>query len=291
MNNNVVEWSALVKYSGPVPEIDGVSKRLTTPNLAKVPFVFGCLDAESVPGPLLVELLGDLGIAAAAARTLLSRMRETGLLSVEPRGRVSVYRLGRMRDQFLRIRGDAGPPWDGTFRTIVYDVPERERRTRDRLLAQAERLGFGQPRPGVLVGPWDRTPGLSAEIARARAVGFVVVGELTLPDDEARLLARQAFGLDDLAARMRAEIAALEPIPADSTLSDADAFRELEGRPRAARQLIGTAADVPAALRPGEWPAAELGRAVDALGALLGPAAGRHVRRRVEQSRYRNLLG
>lgn len=119
-----------------------------------VAYVFGALGAQTVPGPVLVALLGDLGLSEPTARTMISRMVRGGQLSVTRRGRVAIYRMqGALWEQFLRVReADTTPVWDGSFAMIIYDVPETRRAERDALREQAGAAGFGQIRPGVLIG-------------------------------------------------------------------------------------------------------------------------------------------
>jgi phenylacetic acid degradation operon negative regulatory protein len=60
---------------------------------------------------------------------------------------------GAYRELFLRIRGsDQSPDWDGRFRSVIYDIPESRRRDRDALQDRASQVGFGMPRPGLLIG-------------------------------------------------------------------------------------------------------------------------------------------
>ena len=115
---------------------------------------FGCLQASGLPGPVIVNVLGEHGYSTSSVHNQLVRMVQRGIISSERFGRVSVYRLSEhVLSDFGDIAGDhVFPDYEGRFHTIVYSVPEAERGLRDRLQYIARSLGYRQLRPGILIG-------------------------------------------------------------------------------------------------------------------------------------------
>src|SRR5689334_13525020 len=88
-----------------------------SPTVGLVAYLFAISGRDELPGPALVELLGELGLTPAAARQLFVRMRAAGQLAGHRSGRRTVYRLaGPVARQVAAL---AGPPpsatWDGRF--------------------------------------------------------------------------------------------------------------------------------------------------------------------------------
>jgi phenylacetic acid degradation operon negative regulatory protein len=123
-----------------------------------VPFLFGVANRDELPGPVLVRLLGDLGLTPAATRALIARLRAEGNLAGAPEGRLVRYRLdGDVARGFERIRHRPPPsPWPGHFHALIYQVPEGQRPFRDQLRRTALLAGFGLMAPGVLISIGDR---------------------------------------------------------------------------------------------------------------------------------------
>jgi phenylacetic acid degradation operon negative regulatory protein len=150
---------------------------------ALVAALFGMSGRSAMPGPALVALLGDLGLAAPAARRALARMREQRQLVTTPRGRrVDHHLVGAFRASVERLRDDRGepPPWDGSFHTLMHHVPESARPYRDRLRRTAVLVGYAPWQPGVLISPVDRSASLAEVIAAAPPGASVVLGRLAI---------------------------------------------------------------------------------------------------------------
>ena len=127
---------------------------------------FGCLQASGLPGPVIVNVLGEHGYSTSSVHNQLVRMVQRGIISSERFGRVSVYRLSEhVLSDFGDIAGDhVFPDYEGRFHTIVYSVPEAERGLRDRLQYIARSLGYRQLRPGILISFADRSSQLMARL-------------------------------------------------------------------------------------------------------------------------------
>jgi phenylacetic acid degradation operon negative regulatory protein len=237
-----------------------------------VPFLFGialALPRTELPGPVLVRLLGDLGLTAPAARALIARMQRDGQLAGERRGRTVDYRLvGEFARAFERIRTAAtGPAWSGHFHTVLYQVPERHRAFRDQLRRVAVFGGYGLLQQGVLICATDRREQLAPVLATAPAQAQVLFGELHLSTKDAVRAAHHAWDLAALAQTYRRQIRTLraaidrrpEPRADGHTLRR---FADLLGEP-----LVDTlrATALPPELAPPHWPLPRLWAAIGEL--------------------------
>jgi phenylacetic acid degradation operon negative regulatory protein len=235
-----------------------------------VPFLFGiarALDRTELPGPVLVRLLGDLGLTAPAARALIARMQRDGQLAGERRGRTVDYRLvGEFARAFERIRTAAtGPAWSGHFHAVLYQVPERHRAFRDQLRRVAVFAGYGLLQQGVLVCPVDRRAQLAPVLATAPAHAQVLFGELRMTAADAARAAHQAWELAALAKTYRRHTRALRAALDRRGTPRADGrtlrrFADLLGEPLV-DTLRGTA--LPPELTPPDWPLPGLRAAID----------------------------
>ena len=150
---------------------------------ALVAALYGLSGGPTLPGPALVALLGDLGLAPAAARRALARMREQGQLETTRRGRqVDHHLVGAFRASVERLRDDRGaaPAWEGAFHTLLHQVPEPARAYRDRLRRAAVLVGYAPWQPGLLISPVDRSAALAAVLADAPAGSSVILGRLSV---------------------------------------------------------------------------------------------------------------
>jgi phenylacetic acid degradation operon negative regulatory protein len=100
-------------------------------------------------------------VSEDTTRVTLSRVKREGWLDSRRVGRLSWYALTdkswRLLDEgreriFKRRQQD----WDGTWRLIIYSVPEAERPVRERLRGTLEWLGFGTLAPSTWISPHDR---------------------------------------------------------------------------------------------------------------------------------------
>lgn len=259
-------------------------------------FVFGALRADAVPGPILVEVMAALGFAEPTTRQLLARMLRQGHLERRRAGRVSVYRLsGDYLERWSRLRyGDSPPAWTGAFHVVVHDIPERARVRRERLLGAAARAGFGQARPGLLIGlveprfveQWAAHAGTGA--------GMVERGRLQLDPATARRMAATAWSLPARAADLRRagdDLRRLldrlgEPPDADGTAALRLMFEAgmIAGSPRYTAPLL------PAELLPADWPAQHVQDLLHTAIERLTPAVGEHLYHRLTASAHAGLI-
>lgn len=258
-----------------------------------VPFLFGACQAEAIPGPILTRLLTDLGMTPAAARTLLSRLKNRGSLSAERIGRSAVYRLsGQMAVDFERVRtGPSQSQWDGNFQAIVYDIGESRRDVKDKVRYAAMIHKFGQLRSGVLISPHDRRRQLEDLLRTELDEGFIALGMLGFDAETSRRLASRAWDLPSRAkflteATDRVMKRLNEPVPTDAL----EAFRELHRHVMDSLSIRLGDPGLPSPLLPDSWPAPRLHRALSQLMALLGPVMERHLAESLEAGPYAALV-
>lgn len=264
-----------------------------SPAFGKVPLAFGAVGAAALPGPILIELVRAMDTAGVAAtKSLLHRMVQHGMLSVDRIGRVGVYRMiGGMLAGFEAIRTQARmraqDPWSGAFHTIVYDIPETRRAARERLRAQAFKAGYRQLRPGVLISPTD-------ESTRLDPIGepdVLLSGRFAVDLGTARRIARIAWELERYGAERRAALAGLQAVlAADSVPEGADALRLWHDVLQPVVDIRFTDGDLPEELLPIDWPATELSAALAAVGRRLSQPIRTWVADVISRSPHRSLL-
>ena len=112
-----------------------------------------------LPSMTLLDLLGDLGVAEAAARATLKRMTQRGLLVRGQVGRTAEYALTALAEDVLREARErvASPaPFEhpeGDWTLLSYSVPESRRDLRHRVRARLSWAGFGGLRDGLWIAP------------------------------------------------------------------------------------------------------------------------------------------
>lgn len=128
-----------------------------------------------------------------AARMALRRLEQAGYLERIERGDKVLYRLtdgGRRRvNRYVFSK----KKWDGKWRMVVFDIPEKRRRARVVLRERLLELGFRQFQESVWIGPFDvleEVRDLRDEYRIQDYVKLLTVGAI---EDHERLMKR--FGL------------------------------------------------------------------------------------------------
>ncbi|HEY4501352.1 MAG TPA: hypothetical protein VJI70_03810 [Candidatus Paceibacterota bacterium] len=96
------------------------------------------------------------------AKTALGRLAMQKLIVFEKRGGKSYAHItpeGRkilaFEEQKASLKNKKKRPWDKRWRVIIFDIPEKRRRTRDRLRITMRELGFVHLQDSVWVYPYD----------------------------------------------------------------------------------------------------------------------------------------
>ncbi|PZS19798.1 MAG: hypothetical protein DLM54_06375 [Acidimicrobiales bacterium] len=254
-----------------------------SPRIGLICFAFGVAQVspgEFLVGPVLMRLLGDLGLSSSAARSLLLRMRRDGWLRSERVGRQAQYRLAPVLDAAQarlerQLRGNR-PLWSGSFNGILYSIPEDHRAFRDRLRRSAHLLGYVTLRPGLLVATTDRFEELIPLVPPQPEGSQVLRMSVTLSAEDSRRIAVELWDLDDLAVRYRAVLADAQARITRAEIRPPPPRRALQDFAAAAFPVYEVGADdpdLPAELLPAGWPGQQtgptLGRALQVFGPSL----------------------
>lgn len=266
---------------------DQAQRRDLPPTMGAVLFAFGVARVPtggSLPGPLLMALLADLGLSGSAARSGILRMRHEGLLTSQRAGRQARYQLapavysieGRLERQLQGQR----PAWNGTFAGLLYEVPEAHRAYRDRLRRAALLAGYGILRPGLLIAPKDRSAELSGALDGPPPGAQVLKIRLGLSADDGRRVAAGVWRLDALAQRYRAVIAAANAMSETLAASPPVGREALVAMSNTLQPVYDAASsdpDLPAELLPPDWPGNQIGLVVGSTLRALAPAVGNYL--------------
>ena len=108
----------------------------------------------------LTALLSVFGFEPATVRVVMSRFRKEGWFDTRRDGRETVYALNDRSYQLLdegraRIFRRSDGTWGGRWTMVIYQVPEPDRATRERLRKKLSWLGFGQLSPSTWIAPHD----------------------------------------------------------------------------------------------------------------------------------------
>lgn len=114
--------------------------------------------------PGLVTALGKskyLRQRAYAARSRVSQLAAAGYLAYERDGGKTFVRLTEKGERFLALVQDGGQGlkkprrWDGKWRLLMFDIPERRRRARGQIRETLAKLGFVRLQDSVWAYPYD----------------------------------------------------------------------------------------------------------------------------------------
>jgi phenylacetic acid degradation operon negative regulatory protein len=234
---------------------------------AAVPFG-GQLPNGQLSGRALIQLLANLGLSEAAARSLLLRMRKEGWLESERSGREARYRLapaiGAAQTRIERQLRGHRPEWAGYFNGVLYEIPEPARAFRDRLRRTAQLLGYATLRPGLLVATTDRWAELASLLPGQPSGSQVLQIQVRLGEADSRLVAVRLWALDALANRYRSVLAAARDRTdqADQHQPGPAAFRAFAAATLPIFEASAADPDLPAELLPADWPGDQLGGAL-----------------------------
>ena len=234
-----------------------------------------------VPMRALTLLLGEFGVAETTARVVLSRMRREGWFTTSRDGRQTSYALTARSIKLLdegrtRIFDRGRDGWDGTWRMVIYSVPEDSRAERDRVRRTLTWHGFGPLATATWISPHPRLDTVREALADLSATRIDLLESRALSRAADREMAFRCWDLDGLARDYMELVAAYEQLPSDADLAalpGPEALRRQVELVASYRALPFRDPDLPAVLLPEGWQ----GRRAHALftaahDALHGPA-------------------
>jgi phenylacetic acid degradation operon negative regulatory protein len=230
----------------------------------------------------LVELLGEFGFSAGAARVALTRLVRRELLvrvkdgrlvhyTVTPRS-AAVFEEGDRRIFTLGREIPECPQW-----TVLWHViPEEQKVARTRLVRRLRFLGFGPVQDGTWIAPHDREHEVTALLAEhgvAKHAGLLLGGPAASLDFSA--FVGRVWDLDELAGRYQAFV---EEFGGHDTgrITDRQALLLRTRLTHTFRQFPFLDPELPAGLVPAPAHRAQAVRLFHDLYTALAPAATRH---------------
>jgi phenylacetic acid degradation operon negative regulatory protein len=250
-----------------------------------------------LPGPVLVRLLGDLGLSEAAARSTILRMRQAGsITSVRMGATVGYAPSSATLASHRRHAGQsdpAGPAWDGSFHALVVTVPESRRSFRDGLRWAGLTAGYRSLRPGLLIAPSDRRAEIAPVLDQKPDDASILFAQLRLSVEDSRAVAAQLWELDELGHRYRAlTVAARDAVVAGRRRppTGAAAMVALAAATLPIYEAIRDDPGLPHQLLPAGWPQPELRAALAEAHRCLNPGVVsyiEHLRSELTSSRRR----
>ncbi len=113
------------------------------------------------------------------AKTALGRLHAKGLIVFEERGGKKYARVTETGEALLALEQLRKPHkqprrWDGRWRVVIFDIPERRRATRNRLRGFVQEYGFVRLQDSVWAYPYDCEDLVALVKAQCR-VGFDVL--------------------------------------------------------------------------------------------------------------------
>ena len=234
-----------------------------------------------VPMRALTLLLGEFGVAETTARVVLSRMRREGWFTTSRDGRQTSYALTARSIKLLdegrtRIFDRGRDGWDGTWRMVIYAVPEDSRAERERVRRTLTWHGFGPLATATWISPHPRLDTVREALADLAATRIDLLESRALSRAADREMAFRCWDLDGLARDYMELVATYEQLPPEAELAalpGPEALRRQVELVASYRALPFRDPDLPAALLPEGWQ----GRRAHALftaahDALHGPA-------------------
>ncbi len=121
-------------------------------------------------------------------RTTFSRLLKKGYIRFESKGGVKYAALTeegrrqlRLYHQYGAVAGKVWTRWDGEWRMVVYDIPEKRRKTRQALVSVLRRHDFYKLQSSVWVYPYDceeLIQLIKADIGEGKGVIYGIVSAL-----------------------------------------------------------------------------------------------------------------
>ncbi len=131
-------------------------------------------------------------------KRVANRLQRRGAVKIEEKdGQWVVKITDKGRKEILKYKWAGFKPksgkWDGLWRMVFFDIPEKQRKSRDELRDFLKMLGMQQMQESVFVSPYD----ISGEVRYLREIlgvpHAVKIGVLELIENESEL--KEIFGV------------------------------------------------------------------------------------------------
>lgn len=210
----------------------------------------------------LTALLSDFGIEPPTVRVVMSRLRKEGWLDTSRDGRETIYALNDRSYQLLdegraRIFRRPANAWAGRWTMVIYQVPESDRATRERLRKKLAWLGFGQLSSSTWISPHD----LFAEVktlATTESAAAIDLLQCETDDlDVDRRFASRCWDLEQLSldyTEFIAQYDAMDAPEVNARKEGRTAFLERMSIIRDFRRFPFRDPQLPRELQPANWP-------------------------------------
>lgn len=200
----------------------------------------------------LVQLLGEFGFSAGAARIALIRLVNRDLLERTRVGRLAFYTLTTRSRKLLKegdkriFSLDSGPLSADSWTVVWHAIPEDQRLKRDRLSRRLRFLGFGALQDGTWVSPHNRESEAVEVIEDLEVQRFcgVLIGTPAAALDF-RAFASRMWPLGELSLRYREFLDEFRPYARPQTMGDAEAFQVRTRAVHAFRQFAAIDPQLP----------------------------------------------
>lgn len=272
----------------PVPQAVAPVSAPPTPPRALLVSIYG-LYARQSGGALgvsqLIELMDGLGVDEQAVRSLVSRLKQRGILQPERvRGAAGYGLSARARvllDQgdrriFSRPRAQLSDGW----LLAVFSIPEAERAKRHTLRSRLTWLGFGTVSAGVWIAPGHLVAETVDVLEHYQLTSYVDLFRRAELAGDLRLRVRTWWDLAALSGLYSKFLAAYRPMLQDCRRrqpAGAAAFADYVSVVTAWRHLPYLDPGLPAEVLPARWPGARAEELFGSLQEVLIEPAQRHV--------------
>ena len=149
-----------------------------------------------------------IGYAKKKYRDLVGRLYREGYIQRVLIDRAVNYRItGAGRRKLIELYPTlkvADQKWDGFWRIVIFDIPERKRRARDGLRNQLKKMGFGKLQSSTYISPYDHGKQFLDFLQTKGLMGNVLLLEskqkhLGKPED----LADKVWGMEEIAGEYK----------------------------------------------------------------------------------------
>lgn len=206
----------------------------------------------------MTRLLGAFDVTEDNVRVVMSRLRREGFFETRRDGRNTRYAITPRTLRFLdegrdRIFARSKEPWDGNWHMVIYQVPESERASRERLRKGLAWLGFGPLAASTWLSAHERRIQVAELFAEEAVARVDQLAARSQGVEEDRALAARCWDLGQLSADYQTWIGQWQ----DHTGAELDDRAALVTRTRLVhsyRKFPFADPDLPAELLPAGWP-------------------------------------